>query len=299
MQSDMLVSGGLELALAPAAGGSVAAFRMRVDGRPVDLMRPMSAEAQARHDPIGAAMFPMVPFANRIGRNRLTFRGRGFDFPANNPPERYHVHGTGWHSAWTETRLGLDAAILSLDRAIAGEPYAYRAEQRFALTPEALVLTMAVENRGPETMPFGFGAHPWFIRDPDVELRFSAEKFWLEGPDHVATDPVSIPPELSFHDWSALPRGWRNNCYSGWHGVAEIRWPSRGVGLEIVADPLYGHLMLYCSPDAPFFCLEPQTHATSAFDHMVAGREAELGVIVLAPGERAEGAMTFSPFRLD
>jgi aldose 1-epimerase len=48
--------------LEPAIGGSVAYFRR---GTP-DLMRPLSPEAQRQGDVLGAAMFPMVPYANRI-----------------------------------------------------------------------------------------------------------------------------------------------------------------------------------------------------------------------------------------
>lgn len=297
--SEPMRAGDLEVELAPETGGSLAAFRMSTGEGLADLMRPLSEAARARRDPIGAAMFPMVPYANRIGGNRFTFRGREYRFEANNPPERFNVHGTGWHSVWTETALGPTERLLELRRTVAGEPYEYSSTQRFTLAPDRLTVAMQVANNGPRAMPFGFGEHPWFIRDPDVEVRFRAGAFWLEGPDLEATERIATPPELGFHDWKRLPPKRRNNCYGDWDGVAEVRWPARGVGLRITAEPIFAHLMLYCDPSLPVFCLEPQTNLTSAIDMLADEAEAAaLGLYILEPGQSVGGGMAFTPFLL-
>jgi len=71
-----LSAGELTLELAPAIGGSLVSFRKHCPGGDVDLMRPMSETARHKRDPVGAAMFPMLPYANRIADNRFDFEGR-------------------------------------------------------------------------------------------------------------------------------------------------------------------------------------------------------------------------------
>ncbi|TIN75731.1 MAG: aldose 1-epimerase, partial [Mesorhizobium sp.] len=75
---------------------------------------------------------------------------------------------------WTVTAAGDAQATLSLDIAADLEPYSYHATQAFVLSEEGLGVTMTLTNTGPVSMPFGFGLHPWFDRDPDVTLQFKA-----------------------------------------------------------------------------------------------------------------------------
>jgi len=289
-----LRAGELSLGLAPEIGGSVTYFR----AGNVNLMRPLSAAARAQGDVLGVAMFPMTPYANRIAGNAFRFGGRIWRFEANNPPDRFNVHGNGWLSAWRAEIAGPTEASLGLDCLAPSRPYRYRATQQFVLSPEALVVTTSVTNRGACAMPFGFGQHPWFERDRDVILKFEAPRFWLEGPDGVATDVITTPPELDFSAGTLLPKGWRNNCYGEWRGLAEIIYPSRGIGLRVEGDPIFRNIMLYADPDKPYFCLEPQTNAACAFNKWEEGRGEELGIIVLEPGASASGEITFTPFRL-
>ena len=287
-----LRAGILSLGLVPEMGGSVAHFRV---GR-TDLMRPLSDDDRVRGDVLGTAMFPMVPYANRIAGNQFSFDGTVWHVQANNSPERFNVHGTGWRVPWRAERTRPDETWLTLDHEAVPDPYSYSAIQHFKLTPEELTVTMTLTNRGSRSMPFGFGLHPWFERDEDTTMMFRAERFWLEGPDGVATEPVTLPRELDFAEPRRLPPTWRNNGYGGWDGVAEIGFPARGMGLRITADPVFAQLMLYADPAKPFFCLEPQTNAPCAFNRIGLVEEAALGVIVLRPGESAEGTVRFTPF---
>jgi aldose 1-epimerase len=288
-----LAAGELSLGLVPAIGGSAAWFRLGG----IDLMRPLSPADAAAGSVLGVAMFPMLPYANRIAGNAFAFGGRTWHFSANNPPERFNVHGTGWHSLWQAERTG-SGERLSLAHLAPDEPYSYEATQHFELTPTALQVTLTLTNRGAVAMPFGFGLHPWFSRDRDVELKFSASHFFMEGPEGVATERLATPPELDFSAGRHLPSTWRNNDYGGWAGTAELRWPSRRVGLKMTADPIFGHLMLYADPQRPYFCVEPQSNAPTAFNRLAGGDVEGLGIVVLEPGQSMQGAITFAPFRL-
>jgi aldose 1-epimerase len=244
---------------------------------------------------LGVAMFPMVPYANRIAENSFDFGGREWRFAANNPPERLNVHGTGWHSRWN-LQIDGKSAQLSLERIAPDEPYSYYATQLFSLSAYGLTVQLGLTNKGDVAMPFGFGLHPWFERSTATRLSFGATHFFMEGPDGVAAEVIAVPPELDFRNPAHLPDTWHNNNYGGWDGVAEITFPERGVGLRIEADAIFGHLMLYADPLKPYFCVEPQSNAPCAFNRMSGRDGARFGARVLAPGERLEGTVRFLPF---
>ena len=285
-----LEADGLEVGLVPAIGGSVSFFRWRG----IDLMRPLAAD---RQDVLGVAMFPMLPYANRIAGNSFRFEGDDYAVQPNNLPERFNVHGSGWQRPWTVERLTSTQVALGLDVAAGPEPYAYRARQVFSLDPGGLTVTMTLTNVGDKTLPFGFGLHPWFERTDDVTLQFNARRFYLEEPEGLSGDPVTLPPELDFSAARSLPTGWRNNDYGGWDGVATVCYPGRGAGLRITADPVFRHLMVYADPTKPYFCVEPQSNASGAFNRGL-WQDAEEGVITLAPGASATGSISFAPFAL-
>lgn len=289
-----LKAGALEVTLVPQIGGSVSALRWRG----IDLMRRLSDGDREAGNVLGVAMFPMTPYANRIADNAFGFAGKRWQVLPNNPPEQINVHGSGWKHAWTVDSSGAADATLSLDIAAGGEPYSYRATQALVVSQQGLSVTMTLTNTGPVPLPFGFGLHPWFDRDPDVTLQFSARRFYLEEPAGISGDPVTLPPELDFVGGQPLPGGWRNNDYGGWGGEATLRFPTRGAGLLIKADPVFGHLMLYADPTKPYFCVEPQTNASGAFNR---GRwnDPDEGVIVLAPGDSTAGTVSFLPFALE
>lgn len=288
-----LSAGPLTIGLAPAIGGSLAYFRHGG----IDLMRPFSRVDLEAGNVLGAAMFPMLPYVNRIAGNAFEFGGRRWDFSPNNPPDPLASHGDGWKSAWQAQREG-SGVLLSLDHIAPEEPYSYDATQHFELSPDGLTITMRMTNHGGLAMPFGFGLHPWFPRSAGTDLAFRSSHFFMEGPDHLVTEVIATPPELDFAAHRPLPDTWHNNDYGGWDGKAEIRFPETGLGLVIEADPVFGHLMLYADPTKPFFCLEPQSHAPDAFNRMNRRSGDLFGGHVLEPGESLSGTVGFLPFTL-
>lgn len=292
-----LKAGELAVELAPRIGGSVASFQRRGSQGIVHLMRPMTEAAWVSADPAGAAMFPMVPYANRMAGDRFDFEGQSYQFKKQSG-ESSSIHGSGWRSAWTVHYSNAQSAELTLEHLPSDEPYSYSAFQRFCLSDDRLMVTIGVTNRGANPLPFGFGQHPFWDREPEVTIRFRATQFWIEGPDSMPTDRIVTSPELDFSQGGRLPDRWRNNCYGGWDGHAEISFPRRGTGLRIEAGPLFRHLMLYSDPQKTFFCLEPQTHVAGAFNRVERNKDDDLGVFVLDPGESTEEAVSFIPFSI-
>lgn len=284
-----LAAGKLTLDLAPELGGSVAAFEH--DG--MALMRPMSPPTGARPHALYSGMFPMLPFANSLRDNRFGIDGRTYEVAPNMPGARLNYHGCGWQRPWRAVEAGAESCIQRLDDAEEASGYSFSATQRFALSPDRLTVSIAVTNRSPQRMPFGVGLHPWFPRHGDARTRFAARETLLEDADFQALHPAPIPLEQDYASGREPPRAYQNRCYIGWDGHAEIDWPSRGVGLHIDADPLFGNLMFHVpAHDHDTFCLEPQSNRTSAFDGVETGTPAA-GVHILEQGETMGGSVAF------
>lgn len=287
-----LEAGALSLELAPRAGGAIAAFRRRA----LPLMREMPGEAVAASDARAAASYPLVPYSNRIAQGRFAFGGEAHALALNFGDHPHSIHGNGWQRAWTVERATADAATLALEHDPArdgagGWPFAYRAEQDFALDARGLSLTIAIQNRDARPFPAGLGLHPFFPVREGTTLRFAAQRVWLNGPDMLPAAEVAVPRNWNFAA-ARSPRGaGLDNCFSGWSGAAELRWEPEGVGLRMTADPLFGHLVVYTPASGDAVAVEPVSNMNDAVNRMdaVSGH----GLRVIAPGERLAGTVRF------
>ncbi len=140
-----------------------------------------------------------------------------------------------------------------------------------------------MRNDAGHEIPAGLGAHPYFPRLPDTTIQFNASHFYLEGPDHLPTEAISLPPELDFSVAANLPTSWRNNAYGGWSGRATISQPTLGYQLSLLANEGLRELMFYTDPGLPRFALEPQSHTSGATLHSVTAPQ--VGLSVLHPGQ--------------
>jgi aldose 1-epimerase len=145
-------------------------------------------------------------------------------------------------------------------------------------------------------MPFGLGLHPWFERTPGVRLQAPAAGMWTAGADVLPVAHGAPPSDATFQQLTALPQRLVDNCFSGWSGVAQIRWEDRGVGLQIESSPRLPYYVLFCPPLKPVFCFEPVTHPIDAFN--LPEPFAGAGLAVLAPGARLAIQVTFRAFSL-
>ncbi|MBN9253304.1 MULTISPECIES: aldose 1-epimerase [unclassified Mesorhizobium] len=288
-----LRAGVLTLELVPSLGGAVSAFRLETRAGPFDLFRSLKVPEGAREDALHAGCFPMVPFANCIRDNRFGFEGRRYAVSPNMAGSRLNFHGSGWQSAWQVAARALDRVELRLGDGRVDGVYRYEAVQLFELDPRALTLTTTLRNRGERAMPFSFGQHPWFPRHGGMLVRFRAGAVLGTDAEGGALSREPIAQDADYSVFRSVPAGYRNQCYAGWTGEAEIAWPANRIGLAITADPVFGHLMLHAPASGePVVCLEPQSPAPCGFDGLEEGKMAP-GVFVLAPGEAIAGAIRF------
>lgn len=284
-----LSSDRLYLEVLPELGGCVVRFDALTPGGPVALMRPGEA---GESDPNRLAMYPLVPWSNRIAKGGFRWRGRHYALASNLPGEPLPIHGDGWQRSWQVEAQQESELRLSL-RSWQQPPFDYRAELTYRLENDALEVTLAVIHLGDTPAPYGVGLHPWFPRTPDVTLDAPAKGVWEVDDRQLPTRwlPLEAGDEWSFSSNSPLPGGAIDNLFTGWQGTACIAWPSRGMALELECHPPAGRYLVY-SPgrEAGFFCFEPVSHDVNA--HHFADPIAH-GLVELVPGQTLTQAWRF------
>lgn len=283
-----LASPQLRLTVRPEIGAAVAQCEWLGEAGPVPVLRGWDG---AGDDPNRHGCYPLVPWSNRISGGGIEADGRFWPLQPNWPGCPYPIHGDGWQRPWTVADQARDRVRLVLESR-EQPPFAYRAELTYWLASAGFGMALSVEQHGATPAPFGLGFHPWFPRTPATTLRARAATVWLETADHLpaGSAPVADRPEWDFARGRPLPAAWVNNGFAGWDGKAVIRWPERGLALEIAADPALASYILYSpSAAADFFCFEPVSHPVDAFH--LPGRP---GLRTLAAGERWSVACRFA-----
>ena len=288
-----LAASGLALDLCPTLGGSIVALRWRHPaGNWIDLLRPSSAAALASGDIEGVGCFPLTPFSNRLRDGRFEFDGRQIVLPPNTAGP--HVeHGHGWQRPWQVVSATRDRAILRLTHAADAWPFDYAAEQRFHLGSDGLDMEMTARNDGDRAMPFGFGLHPYFPRTPACRLTATVSGFWETDAEVMPTRHIPPPAALDPTRGLAVGKHALDNAFTGWRGRAVIDWPEHATRLTLSATAAFRVLVVYIPPDEDYFCAEPVSNCTDAFN--LAHRRDDTGLLAVEPGQSVSARVAFRP----
>jgi aldose 1-epimerase len=277
-----LRTGRLAVELAPSAGGSVARFTR--DG--VDLLKPTTAGAVASGRGNNAALYPLVPYSNRIRDGRLVFGDEVIQLLRNWPGINHPMHGDGWAHAWQVVRSDAVSAetVYEHERAGAegGWPFRYRARQQYRLDEAGLSIRISIENLEDRPVPAGIGLHPFFVRDPDCTLTCDTTHVWRTDPEVLPIERIPVPPEWDFAHGRTPDSVMLDNGFDGWDGHASIAWPAKRLRLDIDATAPFRHLVIYTPPGQRFFCVEPVSHANG-----------QVGLAALAAGGTLAGEAVF------
>lgn len=230
----VLTALGAELEIDPAAGGRIAA--LRVDG--LDLVVP------AADDPLRWGIYPMVPWAGRLGEGRLPFRGTVHQLPLTMPP--HAIHGTAWDAPWHLVETSGAEATLAIELGLPW-PFGGRAIERITLEPDGLRATLEL-HASERPMPATLGWHPWFARrlarGAEAVVEFEAAAMLRKGADDLPTGERVAP----------APGPW-DDAFVGLDGPPLVRWPD-AIELAVLADvPCW---VVYTAWPSGI-CVEPQT----------------------------------------
>jgi len=279
--------------IAPDIGGSLAHFHWGEGTCRHDWVRAATHADLAARTAERLACFPLVPFSNRIRDGRFSFGGHSVSLPLNQWPQPHAEHGHGWQAAWSVAARADDRLTLEYDHPGGAWPFPYRARQDFALTSDILELTLSIENRGPETMPIGLGFHPYFPRTARCRLVAQADGMWATDEEVMPTMLVPANPRLAA---GGLPISETvlDNAFAGWRRQATIIWPEREARLAIEADSPLGFLVVYSPAGEDYFCVEPVSHCTDAFNLAAQGHD-DTGMLTLVPGASMSATVRLRP----
>ena len=162
-----LETGRLALEIAPAIGGSIAHFERRVSDDWAPIFRKTKSDYTA---PLEAALFPLVPFANRIRGGSFVCDGRTIALPANMPGDKSPIHGQGWQNPWIVARRDSASVTLNYRHEADAWPWTYDAQLTYEIDETRLRVTLTCANRSPEPMPCALGLHPYYDCDDSTLL---------------------------------------------------------------------------------------------------------------------------------
>jgi aldose 1-epimerase len=282
-----LGNGRWNLSVAPLLGGSLLACTF--DGVPV--LQPVVQAPRAGHPAVRCCHFPLIPFSNRIENGRFSFNGSPMRLAQNFAGSPHAMHGHGWQAAWqVAERLDASCALTYQQEPATDWPWRYRGRQTIAVAGDALRLTLAIENLGPDAMPCGLGFHPFLPRPAGARLELEAVQVWNGTAGAFPTTRVDVPAALDFRAGPLLSeREGTDHCFDGWKHRATVRYEQGTRTLILDGCEETAYAIVYIPEGADYFCVEPVTHAVNAMNHADA---AAGGVWTLKPGATREISMT-------
>ncbi len=269
-----LHAGALRLAVRPDLGGAVAGFWHRE----TPILR--STEPAALIDVRASAMYPLLPYSNRLGYRRFRWKGHDYTTRANVPDSPHSLHGIGWQRPWQIVSSSVLEVVLELvHEADADWPFAFTVRQYFTLSAESFSVRLQFTNTAALNAPVGLGWHPYFVKRLRSRLHIELSDRWEADATLLPTRKVAQPgidSDLSHLDF--------DNCFEGWRGPARIR--DERFSLQLSSSLPY--LVVYTPPIHDHFCVEPVSHVNNAI-HMA--DPASCGLVALAPGTTLEASM--------
>ena len=280
--------------VAPAIGGAIASFRWATPEGPIDWFRPTPASALVGHDAGELGCFPLVPYSNRIRDSRFVFGGRQVDLMGQRPADPHFEHGYGWRRPWSIVTQAADRLVIRYTHDRDAWPWRFAAEQEISVAGGELSVRLSLHNLDDSDMPAGLGLHPFFPAGRDTVLTASVEGMWRTDPDVLPTVHGGLLPDADPNSGLKIAGVALDTVFTGWAHTAEISWPETRTRLTMRAEAILGNLVLYTPPGMGYFCAEPVSNVTDAFNRPDdgAGRP---GFFVLGAGEHKSALVQFVP----
>lgn len=262
-----ITSGQFTATINPSIGGSLTSWTEKVENKEVDLMRHALPESVEKKAADMTAMFPLVPYSNRIRGGSFIYWGIKRTVPKNHPFVADPLHGEGWQREWNVIEQSATKAVIQFEHnGRDGFPFAYQATETFEVEDSKLIVSLKLTNKGGIPMPCGLGWHPFFEKDSDTIVQFKNKMLWAHEALPPREKPIKVSPEWAFEKGLNINTVDLDTCFGGFDGKVEVTWPSRNRRITMTALHDFGHVVVWTPKGENFFCVEPVTNATDAFN---------------------------------
>ena len=290
----------LEAWIAPSHGSNLC--RLSVDGNNViDFDRNLLVKNDFTGTPV------LYPTPNRVRNGVFRYHGKAYDQVKRGV--RIFEHGLVHNEPWNYLDPQVNQASLyfttwiDFDETCAmfqAFPFTHRLSLGFCLTRAGLQISYTIENKGDQTIPFGFGLHPYFtklsgdagtcvelpanyVMDYTSDLLPTGRLIEVSGTQFDLRKKVELGALDLDHVFTGVPEG---KC-------AQIYYDTLHMQVRLVATSDFSHQVLYSPRGENFFCLENQTCSTDA--HNLADRNftLESGLKFVLPGNNYTGSVSY------
>jgi aldose 1-epimerase len=269
-------------------------------GKPIDALWTAEDFEKGEGRASGNGIPLLFPFPGRIGGGRYEFAGQEYQLDVADGRNNA-IHGFVLNRPWQVVEQAADRVVgrfqaSAVDAAILKHwPSDFVLTVAYSVKGQCLRAEFTAQNPGPNRLPFGLGAHPYFCLplgpggDADrcvvsVPVRQSWELVdmlptgkLLSGPVHQKLSGGMPFAETQFDDV------FTGVAHQGGRARAMIDDPVSGRALRIEFADTFRECVVYNPPHRDSICIEPYTCVPDPFRLTAAGIDA--GLRVLGSGE--------------
>ena len=214
----------------------------------------------------------LFPFPNRLENGAFEFEGKEYRFPFNDFGRPNALHGMVHEMRFncikeTENRLIFE---LSYDGHLDFYPFPFILTISYLLKEGALDIQVGIENQGDESMPCGFGWHPYF----NLSEGLSGVKLRMNNVTKVDVNERFIPtgkqtPYHAFDQLKSIKNVALDNCFifpsDESNKLVFLAYKDKSV-LEVWQDKHLSFVQVFIPPNKKAIAIEPMTCGINALN---------------------------------
>ncbi|GAA4408126.1 aldose 1-epimerase [Advenella faeciporci] len=290
-----LKAGDARLVVAPHIGGAIVAYKHVLADREYHWLRPVDPVHVQNRDVSGMASFPLVPWAGRLRDGRFVYEGRRIHYPSQKKDSPHSIHGFLRNRIWQVTEHTDNRLVIEYVHEPDDWPFAFRAQQVFALDENNLTIYLDISNTGQHSMPLGMGHHPYFPKNEHTRLTARVGKAWYGDQDVMPVRLAEHPLAPEMARGIDVARHALDTPFMDWEHEAQISWPDEQRKLVMTADAPFDFLIVYSPEGAPWFCAEPFSNVTDCFNMRHTHSAREVGGQDVLPGQTVKTRFSLTP----
>ncbi|MDO5680137.1 MAG: hypothetical protein Q4G54_07405 [Pelistega sp.] len=164
-------------------------------------------------------------------------------------------------------------------------PFSFTLEQTIRLSPQELRIDLRVCNTGSESMPFGFGHHPFYPCDADTLVQAQVGQAWQGDHEVMPIALIDHPAQPKLAEGLRVQAEEHDTVFVAWQHEARISWLAQGESLVLQASAPQDFFVLYAPANQPWFCAEPFANVTDSFNLRARYTSDVIGGLDIAAGQ--------------